>query len=164
MYERENPTPLWFNEPDGFLCSHECAVLQKKKLSSCKSSGVFAGRNESLGIGDIWGKSYWSYSGVIGFFTMALGLPLGSPAFGAKMFHIGDLFQKTAVVLERVQSSLWRVKDTLLRLLIGVSRPHFQCFLTFLSVLRRVCTCPCIFFPSKKAQCGKSEASIYWPT
>lgn len=26
------------------------------------------------------------------------------------------------------------------------------------------CTCPCIFPPSRKAQCGKDEASVSWPT
>lgn len=74
VWERKSHTPLnqWAGASDGFLSSHECAVLERKKLSSCKCSGAFAGRNESLGIWDIWGKSYLSYSGVTGFFTMVL--------------------------------------------------------------------------------------------
>lgn len=66
------------------------------------------------------------------------------------MFHIGGLFQKITVVLDPVQSGLWRAKDTLHRLLIGVSKPHFHCFLSFLSVLCRFCTCPCIFSPPRR--------------
>lgn len=157
--EKENPIPLWYNELGLLMGFWTAPNMLCWSGSSCKASGVFVGRNERLGIWNIWEKSsYLSCSGCIGFFYHSVNW--AGLALEAKTFHTGDLFQKAVVVLGLVWSTLWKVKDTFHMAFLQVIDRSFsyQAHAVFwqwlLSLLLVLCTdsvlAPASFLPPRR--------------